>query len=160
VLVKAPVMAKILTIASFSGIRDTLAGRGIKFSKLKTPFQFSHGVAKIINARTVGAEVGFTANGTVNMNTDSIRLAGTIVPAYTLNSMLGHIPIIGKILTGKDGSGIFAATYQVDGSLENPKVSVNPLAALAPGFLRNLIGVFDGSVKADKAPDPIPQAIE
>jgi hypothetical protein len=26
--------------------------------------------------------------------------------------------------------------------------------------LRNLIGVFDGSVKADKAPDPIPQAIE
>ena len=150
VLVNAPAMAKLLTIASFSGIADTLAGRGIRFAKLETPFEFRDGIATIRNARTVGAELGFTAEGTIDTKTDRIKLSGTIVPAYTINSVLGKIPILGAILTGKNGSGIFAATYRIEGPLEQPNITVNPLAALAPGFLRNLIGVFDGSIKADE----------
>jgi hypothetical protein len=153
VLVDAPVLAKILTIASFSGIGDTLAGKGIRFARLDAPFEFRDGVATVSNARTVGAELGFTAEGAIDMKADRIKLSGTIVPAYTINSVLGKIPILGAILTGKDGSGIFAATYRIEGALEKPDISVNPLAALAPGFLRNLIGVFDGSIKAQKTPD-------
>ena len=154
VLVNAPLLAKVLTIASFSGIGDTLSGKGIRFAKLETPFEFRDGVATIKNARTVGAELGFTAEGTVNTRTDTIKLSGTIVPAYTLNSVLGNIPVLGAILTGKKGSGIFAATYQVAGPLEKPTITVNPLAALAPGFLRNLISVFDGKAKPDKDQRP------
>ena len=146
-------MAQILTIASFSGIGDTLAGRGIRFAKLETPFEFRDGVATIANAWTVGAELGFTAHGTINTKSDNINVSGTIVPAYTLNSVLSKIPILGTILTGKDRSGIFAATYRIEGPLEKPKIFVNPLAALAPGFLRNLIGIFDGTVKPDKDSD-------
>ena len=153
VLVNAPALAQILTIASFSGIGDTLAGRGIRFAKLETPFEFRDGVATIANAWTVGAELGFTAHGTINTKSDNINVSGTIVPAYTLNSVLGKIPILGTILTGKDHSGIFAATYRIEGPLEKPKIFVNPLAALAPGFLRNLIGIFDGTVKPDKDSD-------
>ena len=156
VLVKAPTIAKILTIASFAGIGDTLAGRGIRFAKLEGPFEFRDGVATVSNARTVGAELGFTAAGTINTKTDNIDMSGTIVPAYTLNSVLGKIPILGTILTGKDRSGIFAATYRIKGQLEKPKITVNPLAALAPGLLRNLISVFDGSAKPDKDSGPPP----
>ena len=61
-----------------------------------------------------------------------------------LNSILGNIPILGTLLTGEKGSGVFAATYRAEGSLEDPKVSVNPLAALTPGFLRNIFNVFSG----------------
>lgn len=153
VLVNAPAMAKLLTVASFSGIADTLAGRGIRFAKLDTPFEFRDGIATIRNARTVGAELGFTAEGTINTKTDNIQVSGTIVPAYTLNNVLGNIPILGTILTGKNRSGIFAATYRIDGPLEQPNITVNPLAALAPGFLRNLISVFDGSIKAEESPN-------
>jgi len=149
VLVNAPVIAKVLTIASFTGIGDTLAGRGIRFAKLEAPFEFRDGVAAISNARTVGAELGFTAEGDVDTKSQRIKVSGTIVPAYTLNSVLGKIPILGTLITGKNNSGIFAATYRIDGPLEQPEISVNPLAALAPGFLRNLIGIFDGSLKAD-----------
>jgi hypothetical protein len=158
VLANAPVMAKVLTIASFSGIGDTLAGKGIRFAKLVTPFEFRDGIATIRNARTVGAQLGFTAAGTINTKTENIKVSGTIVPAYTINSVLGNIPILGTILTGKNRSGIFAATYKIEGKLEQPKISVNPLAALAPGFLRNLIGVFDGSIKPDK--DSAPPSVD
>jgi hypothetical protein len=29
------------------------------------------------------------------------------------------------------------------GSIEEPKILINPLSALTPGFLRNVFGVFD-----------------
>lgn len=154
VLVKAPVLAKVLTIASFSGINDTLAGKGIRFAKLQTPFDYIDGIATIKNARTVGAEVGLTADGTIDTRADTIKLTGTIVPAHTLNSVLGNIPVLGTILTGRRGSGIFAATYKVEGALSEPTISVNPLSALAPGLLRDLIGVLGGTIKPDKDSRP------
>ena len=67
--------------------------------------------------------------------------SGTIVPANAINSLPGRIPIIGDLLTGR-GGGVFAATYKVSGPMAEPRVTVNPLSALAPGFLRNLFGVF------------------
>jgi hypothetical protein len=43
---------------------------------------------------------------------------------------------------GEKGGGIFAANFKMTGSIENPKVSVNPLSALAPGIFRNLFNIF------------------
>jgi hypothetical protein len=31
----------------------------------------------------------------------------------------------------------------MSGDMEKPQISVNPLSALAPGFLRRLFGIFD-----------------
>ncbi len=153
VLVRAPLLARILTSASLTGIVDTLSGKGIRFAKLDVPLEIKSGVATVKNARTVGSELGFTAEGVVDTKKETIELSGTIVPAYTLNSLLGNIPLLGDLLTGKSGSGIFAATYRVSGPLKDPKVTVNPLAALAPGFLRNLLGIFDGTTQLN-APGP------
>ena len=69
---------------------------------------------------------------------DQLDLQGTIVPAYALNSIIGNIPVIGSLLLGGEGQGLFAANYRVTGSAADPEVSVNPLSALAPGFLRRL----------------------
>ena len=72
-----------------------------------------------------------------------------MVPAYAFNSILGNIPLIGNILQGGEGQGLFAATYQISGALSEPKINVNPWAALAPGFLR---GLFTGT--GDEEDDP------
>jgi hypothetical protein len=37
---------------------------------------------------------------------------------------------------------VFAARYALKGPLEDPSVSVNPLSALTPGFLREIFGLF------------------
>jgi len=72
-----------------------------------------------------------------------------VVPAYTINRIIGQIPLLGQILTGGDNEGMFAATYSLKGPLADPEVSVNPLSALAPGLLRKFFGVF-----SDKTGDP------
>ena len=71
---------------------------------------------------------------------DTARLKGTVIPAYTINRILGSIPILGQILTGGKNEGLFAANYALRGRLDDPVVTVNPLSVLAPGILRKLVG--------------------
>ena len=47
---------------------------------------------------------------------------------------------------------MFAARFGVDGSVDDPVISLNPVSALTPGFLREIFGVFDGGGKAARAP--------
>ncbi|HIM45462.1 MAG TPA: hypothetical protein EYM34_04250, partial [Alphaproteobacteria bacterium] len=91
-----------------------------------------------------GISIGVNASGKINLDNDQVDVRGTIVPVYAINSLLGNIPLIGDLLVGGEGEGIFAATYSVTGTTEEPKITVNPLAVLAPGFLRNLFSIFDG----------------
>lgn len=152
-VVKAPIMARTLALASLTGITNALSGKGIQFARVDVPLVFKDRVARIENARAVGSELGLTANGEIDLRHDRMQLEGTIVPAYTINSVLGKIPLLGELLTGDKGSGVFAATYRLQGPLDDPKASVNPLAALAPGFLRNLLGIFTGGGKEQSEED-------
>ena len=135
----APAMARLLTMASLSGIGDLLQGRGIAFSAFAAPFAYRNGAATISEAHAIGSELGLTVSGRVGR--DNVDLRGKIVPAYTLNSLPGNIPILGKILTGGKKSGVFAASFRARGSIDALELSVNPLSMLAPGILRKL---FDG----------------
>ena len=142
-VINAPTLAQILAIASFTGIFEALEGDGIAFSTFYLPFSLVDGIVTVQGAQTAGLSIGVNASGKVNLENDKIDIRGTIVPAYAINSLLGNIPLIGDLLVGGEGEGVFAATFSVKGTTEEPTVSVNPLAALAPGFLRNLFSIFD-----------------
>ena len=134
----APTLARLLTIATLTGIVDALRGDGISFSKFILPFSIEDGIVTIRDARTSGFSIGVNAEGTVDLETDEVDIRGTIVPAYSLNSLVGIIPVLGDLLSSGEGGGLFAATYRVGGTTAEPAVSVNPLSILAPSFLRNL----------------------
>lgn len=135
----APLLAKIVSVASLTGAFDLLKGEGLPFTRLVFPFTKHADKLTIRDGRAYGPAIGFTIKGDVNLADDTVGLDGTLVPAYRLNSVFGKLPILGKILVGPKGGGLFAATYRAVGPLDNPKITVNPLAALAPGVLR---GVF------------------
>jgi hypothetical protein len=138
-LVGAPGFARILSLASLSGVGSMLSGSGIPFTTLRGDFDYSDNQLVIENLLAYGGALGLTANGLVQLRRDRLDLQGTIVPAYTLNSIIGNIPLIGSLLLGGEGQGLFAANYRVTGSAANPQLSVNPLSALTPGFLRRLL---------------------
>jgi hypothetical protein len=158
-LTKAPVLAELLTIASVTGIPDLLSGPGIGFNRLVAPFTLTGDIMEFTEARTHGSALGFTAEGKVNLKRQELELRGTIVPAYSVNAIIGNIPVLGTFLTGAKGGGVFAATYQMTGPLEKPEISVNPLAALTPGFLRNLFGIFDGGPRDPADPEDVMEEI-
>jgi len=142
-IVKAPVLMRLLTLADLTGIVDEIKGEGISFKKFSAPFTYENDLVNIRDGGAFGLSVGITFEGVLDLERNVSELDGTLVPAYTLNSIWGKIPILGKIVTGEEkGGGVFAVTFRARGPIDNPKISINPLAALTPGILRNLFEVF------------------
>lgn len=142
-LVNAPLLARLLTVAALTGILESLTGDGLRFTNLEMPFVHHDGVLSVTDFRTSGPSLGLTAMGKLFLREERMEMNGTIVPIYLLNSLLGKIPVLGDLITGEKGGGLFAATYTMTGSLADPVTTLNPLAVVAPGFLRNLFKVFD-----------------
>ena len=143
-IVNAPVLAHVLSIMALTGILDALEGDGLAFRALEIPFVLGPGWLEIKDAKATSMSLGFTASGTVYTNADVVDISGTVVPAYAINSALGHLPVLGNIFTGgEEGGGIFAVNYSMSGPASRPTVTVNPLSALTPGFFRNFFDIFD-----------------
>lgn len=157
-LVNQPALARLLSIATFTGLIDMLTGEGFLFERFIGNFTKTGSRVEVPLARAYGPSIGLTATGEFDQRLDTIDMKGTIVPAYGINSILGNIPVIGNLLQGGEGKGLFAATYRATGKLSEPTFSVNPLAALAPGFLRGLFDIFEGGERSEPTALPEPAA--
>ena len=138
----APALGKLLQAMTLYGLVEVARGPGLGFTRMEAPFRLTDDALQINDARAFSSSLGLTAKGAIDLNEQQIDMQGTIVPAYFFNSLLGNIPLVGKLFSPERGGGVFAASYSVRGPLEDPQVSVNPLAALTPGFLRGLFRLF------------------
>jgi len=138
----APVLARLLQAMTLYGLVEAVQGPGLGFSKLDAPFRLTEDTLTLADARAFSSSLGLTAKGTIDLELQRVALEGTIVPAYFFNTLLGHIPLVGRLFSPEQGGGLFAASYTVRGTLDDPEVTVNPLSALTPGFLRGLFGLF------------------
>jgi hypothetical protein len=139
----APMLGKLLQAMTLYGLADIARGPGLGFSRLVAPFKYSAEKLELADARAFSASLGMTAKGEIDLSRHAANLQGTIVPAYFFNALLGSIPLFGRLFSPEKGGGVFAATYAVRGPLDDPTVTVNPLATLTPGFLRGVFGPFD-----------------
>ena len=134
----APTVAKMLQAMTLYGVVDLMHGPGLFFSKMVAPFHLADRRLELHDARAYSASLGLTADGSIDLPHNAFDITGTIVPAYFFNSLLGHIPVIGKLFSPEKGGGVFAAKFQLVGPISNPAVHVNALSMIAPGFLRDL----------------------
>ncbi|WP_371398427.1 AsmA-like C-terminal domain-containing protein [Fretibacter rubidus] len=154
-LVGAPIMTRILSLASLQGLADAMSGEGLRFESAEIPFSLDGYNLSVRGARASGPALGMTGEGEIDFSAKTLDVNGVLVPAYTANSLLADIPLIGDIFVGKKGEGIFALSYTVRGPFEKSQVAVNPLSALTPGFLR---GIF--APQREKLPEQVIEKIE
>ncbi|HET7593813.1 MAG TPA: AsmA-like C-terminal domain-containing protein, partial [Stellaceae bacterium] len=155
-LVNAPLFAKLLAVASFSGIAGLLSGEGIPFTHLTADFVVADDKIEFKDARAYGGAIGVNASGSYDMPLNLLEVSGTLVPAYSINSVLGNVPLLGPILLGGEGEGIFGANFKIAGPAADPTITVNPLSALAPGVLRKLFLFEAPQPAATPAAPPAP----
>lgn len=137
-MVRAPAATKLLSVLSLTSLVSLLQGDGLPFSDLRFDYVWADGRLTARQGRMYGGAIGGTFEGVVDTRASTLDMEGTVVPAYTLNNLLGNIPILGTLLAGGRDEGVFAANFRVAGPLDDPGVSVNPLSALAPGILRKI----------------------
>ncbi|CAN5136541.1 DUF3971 domain-containing protein [soil metagenome] len=131
--------------AALSGIDQKGRGKktgprrdGMTFSRLTLPFTSDSRFIRIGDTLIRGPDMGATAQGIIRKADGAIDIDGTIIPAYQLNSAIGEIPIVGDIVTGGKGQGMFALSYALGGTMKEPRFQVNPVSAIAPGIIRKL----------------------
>ena len=136
----APAIGRLLKAMTLYGAIDLLRGPGLGFARAIVPFRWQQRVMHLSSARAYSASLGLTAQGEVDLANHTADIVGTVVPAYFFNQLLGKLPLLGRLFSPEKGGGVFAARYTLRGPLRDPKVGVNPLSVLAPGFLRGIFG--------------------
>ena len=115
------------------------------FQRLTGQFSRTAGRIDLHDAVIYDQQMGLTAQGFIDYSGDRVDLSGTFVPAYQLNNLITQVPVVGMILGGGAHEGMFAINYRISGPASAPTLSVNPLSAVTPGFLRKIFGAFDGT---------------
>jgi hypothetical protein len=122
------------------------ARTSVDFTEMRAEFTRTLGRMTIRDGVVRGPAVGATIDGQIDLVRDDMRLHGTFVPLYGLNNMFGKIPIVGLFLGGGSNEGLVGITYEASGPPGSPRITVNPISAVAPGLLRKFIpspGAFD-----------------
>ena len=134
-LKELPALTKILMLASLQGIADLLTGEGIRFNEFEMKFRNEKNLMTIDEIYAIGPAISLMMDGYVQKN-KLISLRGTLVPATTLNKVIGSLPLLGDILVGKKtGEGVFGVSFKIKGPPKKTKTTVNPIKTLTPRFI-------------------------
>ena len=128
------------TIDERGGLTNKIDAGAVAFTKLGVHFERVGSRLELHDGTMYGAEIGLTVDGSLDFAKDYVSMRGTFVPAYAVNNLFSQIPVFGALLGGGTNEGLFAINYRIDGSASQPTLSVNPLSAIAPGFLRKIFG--------------------
>ena len=129
-VIDAPVLAELLNAASGIGLLEQLNGEGLLFNQVDGAFRLTPEIIEITNGAAQGASLGVSLAGIYNPGTEEIDMQGVLSPLYLLNS-------IGQLF-GRRGEGLIGISYRLRGTKQAPRISVNPLSLLTPGFLRDI----------------------
>ena len=89
-VVNQPLLARLFSAGSLTGIGDLMGGDGISLENMNVPFSSKNNVISVHDARARGRAIGATADGYIDRPKNQIALKGSLVPAYGLNSVLGN----------------------------------------------------------------------
>ena len=128
-----------------------------RFDVLKLKFSIQPTHMRIVDEAIIhGPSIGATVRGSIRRDNGQLNIAGTLSPAYALNSAIGNVPILGQVLLGGEGQGLIGLTFAVTGTFARPRVTINPVSALAPGFLKRFLEIGGDGTLAEPAGDTTP----
>jgi AsmA-like C-terminal region/Protein of unknown function len=163
-----PIVSEVVGSADES--RPAIGGKSkvtrevFEFDRMRAPFSVGYGQFVLEESYLKGPLVGANLRGKVDFKTRRVNIGGTYIPLQGLNGALGGIPLLGQLISGAHGEGIFGITFAVQGSMSEPQVLVNPLSLVAPGIFREVFQMTGQNpsvqVREERAPTkPVEQRV-
>ena len=141
VFLDAPFLANFITLFSLQGLAQKLKDGGIIFESLKGKYEFSDDKLRVIDTLMKGSELGIQFDTVVGFKNDYFLTTGSVIPAYTINTLLTKFPIVGDIITaGSPEDGLIGAKFKVEKENDEYKVSYNPISVFVPNLIKNFLG--------------------
>ena len=146
-VIDAPAFAELLNAVSVVGLLDQLNGPGISLLEISSRFRVTPSTLIVRQASAVGPGMGISLDGTMDLASSVMQFQGVFSPVYVLNA-------VGRVIS-KKGEGLVGFNYVLAGTPENYNITVNPLSALTPGFLREIFRVPNEALP-NTTPEPSP----
>ena len=109
--------------------------RGINFIKGEVKYEEDIDYFSNIEMYGVSDSIGLVMEGSINRKDKTLKFEGEISPIHLINMLLKKVPIIGDLIVGEEGEGLFAFEFLMDGPSNDPNVSSNPLSIAKPQIL-------------------------
>lgn len=134
-IVEEPALARLSTAAQ-DGPTEGLSTAEI--GRLLADLTFADGRLGIEEGVVRAASAGLSLQGDVDFRRDVLSLTGTYLPASSLDSLIGKIPLLGQTVFAGGRAGLLGVSFRLTGPLDDPQLGVNPLSVMAPGIFRKL----------------------
>ncbi|MCO5729943.1 DUF3971 domain-containing protein [Rhizobium sp. SSA_523] len=121
-----------------SAVKRDIDVSSAKFQRGFARIVYRDGALSVENGVVRGEQIGATFQGMLRDASGAMDMTGTFMPAYGLNRLFAELPIIGTILGNGRDRGLLGITFKVTGSIDQPKLTVNPLSIIAPGVFRQI----------------------
>jgi len=141
VLMNAPFLTNFFTLFSLKGLAQKLGDGGILFESFSGDYNFEDEILVMSNSLIKGSELGIHFNGKMDFNSKEFDADGTIIPAYTINTLLTKFPIVGDIITaGSPEEGLIGANFNIKKIEGKYEISYNPISVFVPNIIKNFLG--------------------
>ena len=140
VLINTPASLKILSLPSISGLVSIAEGQeGIRFGYGQISYTENEEIFNNINAYAVSDSIGLVMDGKIQREKSIVDMSGEISPMYLVNAIIQNVPIIGPIIIGDEGEGLFSIDFSLKGDVDDPEVSSNPLTIIKPRIIERAL---------------------
>ena len=137
----APFFADFFSLFSLQGLAQKIKDGGIIFDKLNAKYELSDKKLRIIDSLLKGSELGIQFDSVIGLDSDYFLTNGSIIPAYTLNTLITKFPIVGDIITaGSPEDGLIGANFKIENNKSGElEVSYNPISVFVPNIIKNFL---------------------
>jgi len=144
------VLSKIFSILNVSQLfkfqLPDMVKDGMPYNEIKGNFILDDGFVSTNDLFVKSDAMNIAVVGKRDLIHEEIDATFGIQPLQTVDKIVSRIPVVGWIITGKEGT--FVATYfQVKGKLPNPTVTAIPFQSLATGVIDIFKRIFQLPVK-------------
>ena len=141
VFLDTPFLADFITLFSLQGLAQKLKDGGIIFESLNGKYELSEDKLRIVDSLLKGSELGIQFDSVIGLEDDYFLTTGSVIPAYTINTLLTKFPIVGDIITaGSPEDGLIGAKFEVEKEDDEYKISYNPISVFVPNLIKNFLG--------------------
>ena len=142
VLIDTPTTLKLLSLPSISGVVSIAEGEpGIRFGYGEIKYTETEDLYSNIEAFAVSDSLGLVMDRNIDRNKKTIDMKGEISPMHLVNAIIQKLPIIGNILVGDEGEGMFSIDFTLSGDQYDPDVDSVPLSIIFVLLLNFAVGV-------------------
>lgn len=118
--------------------RPDLIANGFSYDRIKSKVTLRRSVAKLTEFSMDGPSMKMVLSGDINFPDQRLDLLLGIRPIQTLDKIISSVPLLGTLVAGHR-EAVLETVFDISGALDDPKVSIRPVASIIPGIVRDFL---------------------